>query len=425
MGTRGFVRYSLSLGLAVFFAGCRGSGTQLYPNVSPQQTLHAPSAIRAASGYKVLFSFGGIDGANPDAGLTPLSVHSGPFFSTTQSGGTYDFGTVFSVMPTGKENVLHDFQGGKGGFKPIAPLVSMNGTFYGVAAGFKCRSDRPGSCGIIFSSDKSGNERAIYEFKGPPDGAYPSAGLTVFKDTLYGTTAAGGLKHCHFFETTCGTVFSVTATGKEHILHRFRNGSDGAGPLAALTVLNGTLYGTTWGGGTNNCYPGGYKAGCGTVFSITTAGQERVIYRFTGGSDGSAPFANLTVANGRLYGTTYDGGIGCPGFGCGTVFSITPGGTKRVIYRFSGTNGASPAAGVVVLNGTLYGTTEYTGSGGYGTVFSLTTTGRHRVLHFFKGGLDGERPLAPLTALNGVLYGTTSAGGHYSCACGTVFAVLP
>lgn len=424
MGTRRFV-FGLVVAI-VSAAGCGGSQGQLDPPVSDRQTTQAASALsEAASSYKLLFSFGGPDGANPDAGLTPLSVHSGPFFGTTQSGGTYDFGTVFNVMPTGKESVLHNFEGGKDGFKPIAPLLLLNGTFYGVAAGFKCRPNHPGSCGIIFSADKSGKERAIYQFKGPPDGAYPSAGLTAFKGVLYGTTDAGGLKNCSFFESTCGTVFSVTTTGKERILYRFKNGSDGAGPLAALTVLNGTLFGTTWGGGTNNCYPGGYKAGCGTIFSITTTGHERVIYRFAGGSDGSAPFANLTVASGKLYGTTYDGGIGCPGFGCGTVFSITAGGTKRVVYRFSGTNGASPASGVVVFNGTLYGTTEYTGAGGYGTVFSLTTTGRHRVLHFFKGGLDGEEPLAPLTALDGVLYGTTSAGGQYSCGCGTVFSVAP
>lgn len=63
------------------------------------------------------------------------------------------------------------------------------------------------------------------------------------------------------------------------IIHPFgRSAKDGANPSADLIDLKGTLYGTTVNGGAHNG---------GTVFSITTNGEERVLYSF--GALGSAP----------------------------------------------------------------------------------------------------------------------------------------
>jgi hypothetical protein len=74
---------------------------------------------------------------------------------------------------------------------------------------------------------------------------------------------------------------------------------------------------------------------------------------------------------GMLYGTTFVGGSSYGliindkgGFGLGAVFSLTPptsaGGawTETVLYSFTGSDGASPNAGVVIgKDGALYGTT--------------------------------------------------------------------
>jgi uncharacterized repeat protein (TIGR03803 family) len=99
------------------------------------------------------------------------------------------------------------------------------------------------------------------------------------------------------------------------LVFRF-HGHNGGNPFAALINVNGTLYGTTYAGGTN---------GYGTVFSITTSGKERVLHSFAGGSDGSEPSAGLIDVTGTLYGTTgCDGRRGCDKAGCGTVFALTP-----------------------------------------------------------------------------------------------------
>ena len=58
----------------------------------------------------------------------------------------------------------------------------------------------------------------------------------------------------------------------------------------------------------------------GTVFSITTAGKEKVLHSFGGGTDGVGPFAGLIDVKGTLYGTTEQGGA----YFYGAVFALTP-----------------------------------------------------------------------------------------------------
>jgi len=72
---------------------------------------------------------------------------------------------------------------------------------------------------------------------------------------------------------------------------------------------------------------------------------EKILYAFTGGSDGSEPFDDLIAdGQGNLYGTTRFGGRG----GYGTVFKVTPQGKETVLYSFSGgSDGSEPFSGLV------------------------------------------------------------------------------
>ncbi|HYL26277.1 MAG TPA: choice-of-anchor tandem repeat GloVer-containing protein, partial [Candidatus Nitrosotalea sp.] len=200
---------------------------------------------------------------------------------------------------------------------------------------------------------------------------------------------------------------------------------DARSPLAGLVNVKGALYGTTVQGG---------KYGLGAVFRISASGAETVVYSFSGGPDGSYPHARLIDANGTLYGTTYYGGSGCGGAGCGTVYSVTTDGHETVLYTFrGGSDGSYPVAGLVFLNGTLYGTTAWGGNSnckgyGCGTVYSVSASGVEQVLHRFSGGRDGAAPEADLVAVNGTLYGTTSGAGRrrgHSVGPGTAFALRP
>ena len=99
----------------------------------------------------------------------------------------------------------------------------------------------------------------------------------------------------------------------------------------------------------------------------------------------------------------------------GTVFTIAPSGTETVLYSFgpgSG-DGANPVAGLINVNGTLYGTTLNGGTNGDGTVFSITPSGTETVLYSFgTGSQDGTSPFAGLANVGGTLYGTTNSGGR-------------
>ena len=251
---------------------------------------------------------------------------------------------------------------------------------------------------------------SLYSFKSGDDAGYPYAGLTAMNGTLYGTTYGGG------GGLEWGTVFKISTSGEEHVLYRFKAGDDGAHPYAALTPLNGALYGTTSQGG---------APGAGTVFKISSTGDEHVIYSFKGGTDGQYPYSRLVAVNGELYGTTYQGGVST---GWGTVFKVSPSGEEHVLYRFQandkGTHdGAHPYAGLTNVKGTLYGTTYQGGTDGSGTVFKVNTSGEEHVVYSFKGGDDGQFPYAHLLAYKGALYGTTYQGGGPSYGWGTVFKV--
>jgi uncharacterized repeat protein (TIGR03803 family) len=92
------------------------------------------------------------------------------------------------------------------------------------------------------------------------DGYGPNAGLVLGPNgAIYGTTRNGGT-------SGLGTIFELAPPASpggnwtETILHSFAGGSDGYQPNEVVLGSNGTLYGTTWYGGTS---------GYGTVFSLT------------------------------------------------------------------------------------------------------------------------------------------------------------
>jgi uncharacterized repeat protein (TIGR03803 family) len=317
-------------------------------------------AITTSGDESVLHSFevGSEDGKNPRAGLIDVS---GALYGTTLHGGRASCycGTVFKVMLSGTETVLHSFAGGSGDGKgPDAGLLNVNGTLYGTTYNGGTDGD-----GTVFAITTSGTETVLHNFEGKPDGEHPYAGLINVNGTLYGTTVHGGTDGN-------GTVFTITTSGAERVLYSFKGGSgDGEHPTEAVLLdVNGTLYGTTTRGGTNSR---------GTLFSITPSGKETVLHSFGGSMDGALPYGGLLDVNGTLFGTTSNGGSGsCLRYGnvhgCGTVFETTTSGKETVLHSFGRPqDGQFPYAGLTDVNGTLYGTTTYGGAHNAGIVFSL------------------------------------------------------
>lgn len=411
MDSRG--RSGLLAGVAAaLLAGCAGAQS---PIVSPPGAI-AQSHRSSTSSYRVLYSFDRFpNGAHPLAGLT---AYKGMLYGSTSEGGTKGChgkpgcGAVFGITTSGAEHLLYSFATTQQGRFPESSLIDVNGTLYGTT------EKGGGGAGTIYSVSPSGTETVVHSFRGgTTDGSSPIAGLTVVKGLFYGTTQYGGKKKS-------GTVYSVSTSGAVTLLHSFRGTPDGSFPTGGLIDVKGTLYGTTFFGGSGSC-----NYGCGTVYSITPDGVENVLYSFAGGSDGARPTGDLVFVNGMLYGTTSGGGTAT----YGTVYSITTSGKEKVLYSFAGgSDGRSPEKGLINVNGTLYGTTNVGGNSGCfgdygcGTIYSISTAGAESVLYSFPGGTDGMSPNGPLLDVNGLLYGTTIVGGHTrSDCCGTVFAFTP
>jgi len=325
-------------GCDIYFDGC---GTVFKLDTSGAET--------------VLHSFGGVgDGWNPTARI--IQDAAGNLYGTTAYGGAHGYGTVFKVDTAGNETIVHSFAGGVDGANPNAGLVlDTAGNFYGTTQYGGRGCDGQG-CGTVFRIRADGRESVLYRFAGGADGASPLGGVAVdTSGNIYGTTWLGGI---HSY----GTIFRVDCCGHEKVLHSFAGGSDGANPMAAPVLDTvGNLFGTTsaggpyfgtvymvdtagnesivysFTGGLDGAYPyshllvdtsgnlygtasqGGVN-GTGTVFELS-GGSLIVLYGFSGLSDGAIPMGGLILDSaGNLYGTVVQAGT----YGWGAVFEVQP-----------------------------------------------------------------------------------------------------
>ena len=264
----------------------------------------------------VLYSFcaqsGCTDGNHPEARL--VLDPSGNLYGTTDVGGANALGTVFEVSASGSETVLYSFcslPDCDDGDHPRAGLIlDAEGNLYG---GIYDGGTHDG--GIVAEFSPTGAETVLYDFCSKPacrDGYYPHSDLVMDKNgNLYGTTYKGGANGE-------GVVYEVSPSGIETVLYSFcaqAGCKDGSSPEAGLVLdAKGNLYGTT--------YSGGGPKKRGTVFEVSPSGTETVLHSFNAkGTDGYNPSASLVMdAKGNLYGTTYAGGA----HGGGTVFEVTP-----------------------------------------------------------------------------------------------------
>jgi uncharacterized repeat protein (TIGR03803 family) len=258
--------------------------------------------------------------------------------------------------------------------------------------------------------------KVLHAFGSGKDGAGVWDSLVFGKNgSLYGTTSGGGTYGY-------GTVFKLTpqanGTWSESVLHSFDFHKEGATPTGGLIFDGGgNLYGTAPYGGSHDG---------GSVFELTLghAGwTESVLYDFGSHSnDAYAPYAGLTADKiGDLYGTGH------------SVFELlhsSSGWSEKVIHRFTRRHDGDGPIAAVTLDavGDIYGTTEAGGTNSFGTVYRVrhTSSGwEEQVLHSFPAFQgDGRTPGvgALIVDASGSLYGTTAGGG---CCGGVVFKLVP
>lgn len=314
----------------------------------------------------VLYAFrAGSDGELPYGGV--IRDRGGNLYGTTEAGGGtgcdgYGCGTVFAVAPDGTERVLYSFQGLSDAFGPSSGLAAdKSGNFYGTAGG------GAQNCGAVFKLMPDGSESILHNFTCESDGADPFGAVILDSiGNLYGLTTTGGNRQlCG--GAGCGVAYRLAPDGTVTVLHTFTNGRDGGQPDGNLVADGaGNLYGMTTSGG---------RYGMGVAFRLAPDGTETVLHSFGHGLDGQNPEAGLVLDGaGNLYGTTPFGGLSCGFFTCGTVFRIESDGSEKVLYRFTGgSDGCGPgwADTLLVTKHGLVGTTSGCGASGDGTIFRL------------------------------------------------------
>jgi len=238
------------------------------------------------------------------------------------------------------------------------------------------------------------------------DGGFPGA-VVLANGTLFGVSTTGGTNNG-------GTLFKVSTNGTDYsLLYQFGASSgDGVSPNEPL-VIGATIFGTTSSGGAD---------GVGTVYRVDTNGANYTVLRqfSLSGSDPQTPRAALVRSGSTLYGTSYSGGAS----GAGTVFKMdTNGANFAILHSFTNNpDGAYSQARLLVQDATLYGVTSSGGTNFNGTVFKLNTNGSgYSVIAHLSGGPSAGSPQAGLTMWSNVLYGVSSIGG--SGFLGSVFSL--
>ena len=372
----------------------------------------APTSSARSRAYteKVIYSFAGTtDGAGP-SGL--IMDRKRDLYGTTPNGGNGN-GNVFKVTQSGAFTNVWEFEGQPNdGADPLVALIAdKQGNRYGTTL-----QGGKQNAGTVYEVTRTGKEHVLYNFTGLKDGSQPCSPLVMdATGNLYGVTSQGG-KNNH------GVVFEVTKAHKEHVLYNFTVVSYPMGMFCAGPIIDrsGNLYGTTYFNGTH---------GLGMVFKLSPKGVLTVRYNFcsaTNCTDGANPVGGLVSdAAGNLYGTTYLGGDpNCNGTGCGVVFELSTAGQEKILHTFESNDGELPE-GTLVRDpkGDLFGTASNGGTGGGGTVFEVTSAGDFKVLWDFQGPDGYEPEQALILDRKGDLYGTTVLGGGFGN--GVVFELKP
>jgi len=393
------------------------------------------SSAQAADQYQILHYFAST-GYGPGSGLVADSdgnLYGTTYFSSPDTCGEQGCGTVFKLTRRsgGKWSytIIYHFQLSDGQGPESNLIFDASGNLYGTATG-----GGASNTGTVFELSPSGNMwkiKVLYSFGNPPDLTSPWGALTFdARGNLYGSANGGGA----YYE---GGVFELKRSGdqwKERIIHNF-TGSDGGVPGEVNLAWDsaGDLYGTAQAGG---------RYGSGVVYKLAPSSGgswiEKVLYNFTGNSDGGDPTSGVIFdANGNLYGTASGGGMQVCGIGptyyyCGTIFELTPSTGKwkfHLLHAFDGSDGWSPFFGLILSSaGSLYGTAASGGPDNYGVVFRLSQSGdswTETMLHFFDSK-DGSTPQGLILDQHGTLYGTAyDGGGGPPSGYGVVFSVRP
>jgi uncharacterized repeat protein (TIGR03803 family) len=346
-----------------------------FASFSPAQTVNT------------VVTFDGTNGANPRFGILTQG-RDGSLYGTTEQGGLYGLGTVYKLQTNGTITVLHSFSGTDGSILEGGLTLGTDGNFYG-ATGLGGTF----SWGTLFRISPTGTFTVLYNFADGADGALPVGAPILASDgNFYGVSQG---------YPSFSTVYKLTPSGGFSTIYTFSTSGypftqpyqDKVGNLWVPLVNGGSF-------------------SVGELAELTTAGVSQWNHSFNSRAGGETSIGPVVQApDGRIYGTTYNGGSNKSG----TIYAVSSDGTVNSVYNFGSTSidGAFPEAGLTLAtDGNLYGTTDRGGSAAAGSLYQFSPNGAYQQLFSFPVPPDSAAPEATLLQhTNGKFYGTTGYGG--------------
>jgi uncharacterized repeat protein (TIGR03803 family) len=325
---------------------------------------------------------------------------SGLIAGVTWYGGDTDEGVAYTIDEHDNFSLLHMFSAAEKNILPKG-LVFNGRHLYGITM-----FGGDATYGTIFKLRHNGTLQTIYNFSGH-DAALPEALLVDENGDFVGVSNRGG-------EDNVGNIFRATKNGDEvTVIHEYSRKDNTMFPSDVGLGPNGLIVGSTYG----SDYP---KLVPYSVFSLDAEGNYKTLHVFDGDEQRVMTWsAPVVMPDGTLYGTTFNGGSNK----CGSIYKITPEGNYSVVYSFGGDDMANQVRAGLTLgsDGNLYGTAESDSINGYGMIYRfLPRSGQLEVLYYFDGTLaDPQSKLVERKP--GVFYGTTYFGGENNL--GAIFKI--
>ncbi len=377
---------------------------------------------------------------------------NGKLYGTTFKGGSANDGVIFEYdYTTNTYTTKINFTGNPGINARAGLCLAPNGKFYGVLIG---GGNNLG--GVIFEYDYVTNTYTKKINMSAALGTRPESAMVLASNgKLYGETRYGGINNV-------GTIYEYDYINNIATKKVDMGGANGGEGSCAMRESNGKLYAAVAGGvfgstlfsydlpsgvysrkknlgraeNGSSIYGTPVKASNGKIYCVAKEGASDTAYAgsileydpvlntYTKkieflGPNGRYPTGGMTEApNGKLYGTTYWGGV-LNYDGGGTIFEYdyTTNTYTMKIDLGDGNDGKYPQGSMLLAgNGKFYGTMPFGGAANNGVLFSYDyITNIYTDLHDFPLGQTPGNKL--MEAANGKIYGGT--GNQFSS--GTVF----
>ena len=306
---------------------------------------------------------------------------NGKIYGTCSGGGAFDFGYLFEFDPALKtfKSVINFDEKNSGWI--AGKITSSGGKIYG----YNIVGGANGT-GVLYEYDPSKDVFSkIVDFT--MEVGYPYGEIVYRSGKIYGLYSSNGLGVYEY------DLVSKSIRTKTYPI------SPNTYAIGSLVLINGVFVLATNGGATQK---GEFLEFNPITFEFT----KKAEFDYLGGGN-STPFA---VLNGKIYGAFLRGAGGNNG-GIAVYDPSNAKVSEEMSFKNS-TNGTNPNDLAVGKNGKLYGTTSNGGIFDAGTIFELDPTNSNLVKKFDFDINNGAAPTGALVLTNeGKFYGITNEGG--------------